>query len=144
MGGGELETSLKNQIEELNLSDKVILIGSRPQNEVCELVQNSAVFAAPYIIAKDGNRDGLPTVLLEAMALGTPCIGTNITGIPELIRDGKTGLIVPQEDEKALAEALKQLLYKSDLRVKLAQSARHLLESEFDIHKNTALLRNLF
>lgn len=144
VGGGELETSLKNQIEELNLSDKVILIGSRPQNEVCELVQNSAVFAAPYIIAKDGNRDGLPTVLLEAMALGTPCIGTNITGIPELIRDGKTGLIVPQEDEKALAEALKQLLYKSDLRVKLAQSARHLLESEFDIHKNTALLRNLF
>ena len=120
------------------------LVGARPQNEVFELLQQAAVFAAPYIIGKDGNRDGLPTVLLEAMALGTPCVGTDVTGIPEVIRHEQTGLIVSQENANALALALQKILKNSSLRVKFATEARKLMQSEFDIHANAASLRQLF
>lgn len=144
VGTGELEKELKAQIEALGLEEQVCILGARPQNEVFELVQQAGVFAAPYVIGKDGNRDGLPTVLLEAMALGTPCVGTDVTGIPELIRHEQTGLIVPQENPQALALALQKLLENSALRVKFATEARKLMESEFDIHTNAALLRQLF
>ena len=144
VGTGELERELKTQIEKLELTAQVCIVGARPQNEVFELVQQAAVFAAPYIIGKDGNRDGLPTVLLEAMALGTPCVGTDVTGIPELIRHEQTGFIVPQENPNALALALQKLLENSSLRVKFATEARKLMESEFDIHANAASLRQLF
>ncbi len=144
VGTGELERKLQAQIEALGLEEQVCILGARPQNAVFELVQQAGVFAAPYIIGKDGNRDGLPTVLLEAMALGTPCVGTDVTGIPELIRHEQTGLIVPQENPQALALALQKLLENSALRVKFATEARKLMESEFDIHTNAALLRQLF
>ena len=144
VGTGSLERELKAQIEGLGLAKKVFLMGARPQNEVFELVQQAAVFAAPYIIGRDGNRDGLPTVLLEAMALGTPCVGTDVTGIPELIRHDKTGLIVPQKDGEALAFALQKLLYNPALRVYFATEARKLMELDFNIQHNAASLRKLF
>lgn len=144
IGTGSLEGELKRQIFDLGLQDKVNLMGARPQNEVFNLVQKSAVFAAPYIIGKDGNRDGLPTVLLESMALGTPCIATDVTGIPELVIHDKTGLIVPQDDAKSLALGLQKLLLEVDLRVSYAHEARKLIESDFDIHRNTGFLRQLF
>jgi len=144
IGSGSLEAELRQQIQQLGVQSIVEIIGPRPQNEVFEQVQKAAVFAAPYVIGKDGNRDGLPTVLLEAMALGTPCVSTDVTGIPEVVRDEETGLMVPQHDPKALADALERLLTEPTLRVRLATQARQLIESEFDIHKNTASLRTLF
>jgi glycosyltransferase involved in cell wall biosynthesis len=144
IGAGALEAELREQIQQLGLQSIVEIIGPRPQNEVFEQVQKAAVFAAPYVIGKDGNRDGLPTVLLESMALGTPCVSTDVTGIPEVVRDQETGLMVPQHDPKALADALERLLTDPTLRVQLATQARQLIESEFDIHRNTASLRTLF
>jgi colanic acid/amylovoran biosynthesis glycosyltransferase len=144
VGTGELAGQLNTQIARLNLTDRVCLMGARPQNEVFELMQQAAVFAAPYIIGRDGNRDALPTVLLEAMALGTPCVGTDVTGIPELIRHQQTGFIVSQNNGEALALALGKLLENPSLRVELATEARKLMESEFDIHTNAAALRQLF
>ncbi|WP_107670870.1 glycosyltransferase family 4 protein [Cyanothece sp. BG0011] len=144
VGTGDLETKLKEQIEALKLDNYVKIIGPRPQNEVFKLIQESAVFAAPYIIGKDGNRDGLPTVLLEAMALGTPCIGTDVTGIPEMIKHEETGLIVPQNNAEALAMALRTLLTSENMRVQLAEKARKLMETEFNIEQNAATLRKLF
>lgn len=108
------------------------------------MLQEAAVFAAPHIIGKDGNRDGLPTVLLESIALGTPCVATDVTGIPELIHEQKTGLLVPQNDPKQLALALQRMLQDADLRVNCASAARKLLESNFDIRINTASLRQIF
>jgi glycosyltransferase involved in cell wall biosynthesis len=144
VGTGSLESALHQQIIDLGLQSIVKIVGPRPQNDVFQLLQQAAVFAAPYVIGKDGNRDGLPTVLLEAMALGTPCVSTDVTGIPELVRDGETGLIVPQHDAEQLAIALGKFLTDSVLRVKLATQARQLIESEFDIHRNTGVLRELF
>ncbi len=144
IGQGPLEAELRAQIERLGLTHCVKLLGPRPQGQVRHHVQQAAVFAAPCIIGEDGNRDGLPTVLLEAMALGTPCVATDVTGIPEVLHDGQTGLMVQQNDPDSLAEALARLLDEADLRVRLAEAARQLVAAEFDIHRNAAHLREYF
>jgi len=144
IGSGELEEQLRAQVERLGLQTTVKMIGPRPQREIIKLVQEAAVFAAPCVVGADGNRDGLPTVLLEAMALGTPCVSTSVTGIPEVIQHEKTGLIVPQHDAFALAAALQRLLENPALRVKLAGQARKIIENEFDIHRNAGRIRQFF
>ena len=144
IGAGEFEAELRAQIERLGLQRTVELLGPRPQREVVNMVQGASAIAAPCIVGTDGNRDGLPTVLLEAMALGTPCVSTDVTGIPEVIRDGKTGLMVPQRDPATLASALERLLANPSLRVELATRARRLIEKEFDIHRNAARIRDTF
>ena len=144
VGEGELKTELHAQIERLHLQNCVVLTGPRPQEEIIEYLRCATVFAAPCVVGEDGNRDGLPTVLLEAMALGTPCVSTDVTGIPEVVRDNVTGLIVPQHAPVALAEALQRLFDDHELRLRLAHAARRLIEAEFDIHRNTACQRELF
>lgn len=144
IGAGELEAELRAQIERLGLQRTVELLGPRPQREVVNMVQGASAIAAPCIVGTDGNRDGLPTILLEAMALGTPCVSTDVTGIPEVIRDGKTGLMVTQRDPATLASALERLLDSPSLRVELATRARRLIEKEFDIHRNAARIRDIF
>lgn len=144
VGTGPLEDELRSQIHALHLADWVDILGPRPQQQVFELMQQAAVFAAPYVIGADGNRDGLPTALLEAMALGIPCVATDVTGIPEIVRDGETGLLVGQRDPEGLAEAMGRLLKEPALGERLAAAARSLIEAEFDITRNTALLRSHF
>jgi colanic acid/amylovoran biosynthesis glycosyltransferase len=143
IGSGELETELRALITRLQLEDCVTLSGPRPQREIIRLVQSASVFAAPCVIGEDGNRDGLPTVLLEAMALGTPCVASDVTGIPEVIRDN-TGLCVPPHDPAKLADACQRLLEDASLRLQLATNARALIEAEFDVHRNAASIRNVF
>ena len=144
VGTGEKEVELRMRIAHLGLEDRVELLGPRPQSELVRLVQDAAVLAAPCVVGADGNRDGLPTVLLEAMALGTPCVSTDVTGIPEVIRDGETGLMVPQRDPATLAAAIGRLLEEPDLRARLADMARPLVEAEFDVNRNAAQLREVF
>lgn len=144
VGTGEMEAELRAQIARLELQDFVELLGPLPQADVIRLVGRASVMAAPCVVGRDGNRDGMPTVLLEAMALGTPCVSTDVTGIPELLRDNETGLMVPQHDPAALATALERLLTDSPLRVRLAAAARRLIEAEYDIHCNAARMRSLF
>jgi glycosyltransferase involved in cell wall biosynthesis len=107
-------------------------------------MQSAAVLAAPCVVADDGDRDGLPNVIQEALALGTPVVSTDVTGIPEVVRDGERGLLVPERDPKALADGLERLLADGGLRVRLAEGARRFMEAEFDIHRNTARRRALF
>jgi glycosyltransferase involved in cell wall biosynthesis len=90
------------------------------------------------VVGVDGNRDGLPTVLLEAMALGTPCVATPVTGIPEVIEHDITGLLVPEHDPRGLAAALARVLDDPDLRVGLAKAARDLIETDFDARRQAA------
>jgi glycosyltransferase involved in cell wall biosynthesis len=144
VGSGELETELANQIAALSLENQVRLIGPQPQNIVREMIRGAAVFAAPCVIGPDGNRDGLPTVITESLALGTPCISTDVTGIPEIIRHNQTGILVGQENPVELATQIERLFHDPELRNTLAQNARQLIEKEFDSHKNVARLRRLF
>lgn len=144
VGTGEDQPTLRKLIDELDIHDRVELAGPRPQREVFELLQRASVFAAPCVVGNDGNRDGLPTVLLEAMSLGTPCVSTDVTGIPEVVQHDGTGLIVGQRNIAELAAAIRRLIEDSALRQRLALNARRLIEAEFDITKTTARQRGLF
>lgn len=143
-GAGPLEQDLAAQIAASDLGACVELCGPLPQDGVRDLVSEAAVFAAPCRVGADGNRDGLPTVLLEAMALGTPCVATPVTGIPEVVEDGRTGLLVPEDDPVALADALSRLLAEPQLRGELARAARRLIEVSFDAARQAAAVSALF
>lgn len=144
VGDGTERADLLSRIERLGLGDRVSLPGPLPHAALIGIFRQAALLAAPCVVANDGDRDGLPTVLLEAMALGTPCVSTAVTGIPELVRDGDTGLCVQPQDPKGLADALERLLADRPLRERLSTHARRLLEREFDIRSNAARLRDLF
>jgi len=144
IGGGELEQELRTRIATAGLEAQVELLGPQPQSAVMAAICAAAVCAAPCIVGQDGNRDGLPTVLLEAMALGTACVSTDVTGIPEILWHGETGLQVAQNDPLALCIALERLLVDPSLRVALARRARALVEDKFDVHQNAAQLRTHF
>jgi glycosyltransferase involved in cell wall biosynthesis len=144
IGEGPQGEQLRAMIDELALGAHVRLLGALPRPQVVAAFRQAAVSVMPCVIAEDGDRDGLPTVLIEAMALGTPCVGTDVTGIPEIVRDGETGLCVRQRDPVALADAIERLLGDLALRAQLAERGRALIEAEFDVDRNAALLRALF
>ena len=144
IGGGELEGALRAQIERLGLQRSVSLLGPQPQARVVEAVAKASVLAMPCIVGADGNRDGLPTVLLESMALGTPCVSTDVTGIPEVIQHGRSGLIVRQQDPVDLAAAIETLLHDSRLQLRLAATARKQIDARFDGRRTAAELRAIF
>ncbi len=144
IGAGPLEADLRAHAAWLGLDTSVCFLGPRPQAEIVREIHEASVCAAPCVLGADGNRDGLPTVLLEAMALGTPCVATPVTGIPEVIHDEITGLLVPEHDPDALAHAIGRLLDDEKLRCRLASAARDLIEREFDIDRNSARLHELF
>jgi colanic acid/amylovoran biosynthesis glycosyltransferase len=143
VGAGEEAKNLAAQIEASGLAGSIELAGPLPQAEVIAAMRRAGVLACPCVVGNDGNRDGLPTVLLEAMALGTPCVATDVTGIPELVRDGVTGLCVGQGDPEALAEALGRMLDNRALRFHLSRAGRALVEREFDQVANAARQRDV-
>lgn len=144
IGSGEEDTDLRAQMTAARLGDSVTFEGSIPQVGVKRAMREAAVMACPCIVGEDGNRDGMPTVLLEAMALGLPCIGTNVTGIPELINDGVSGFVVPEGDTAALAKALARLLDDADLRARFSRAGREVMERDFDIRRNVPLIARMF
>ena len=141
VGGGMLEAELRGRVAARGLEAIVTLTGPASQEVVRAEMTAAAALAAPCLVGIDGNRDGLPTVLLEAMALGTPCVATPVTGIPEVLDDGRTGLMVPERTPAALAAALASLLDDAELRVRLASEARRLIEERFDVDRNVAAWR---
>jgi glycosyltransferase involved in cell wall biosynthesis len=144
IGGGELEGALRAQIARLGLERQVVLTGPKPQSAVMQAMARASVLALPCVVGADGNRDGLPTVLLEAMALGTPCVATDVTGIPEVVEHGRTGVIVAQHDASELAMAIERLIGDASLRVRLAEAARHRIEMQFDVRRTASDLRAMF
>ncbi len=144
VGGGDQESQLRELIASESLEGVVELTGPIPQCQLKELIQNASVVAAPCVVGRDGDRDGLPTVILEAMALGTPCVATPVTGIPEVIRHDQTGLIVPERAPDELSHALERLLNDDSTRSKLARSAREVIDNQFDSRVTSKQLRAIF
>jgi glycosyltransferase involved in cell wall biosynthesis len=143
-GGGPLQTDLQARIDALGLADRIRLAGPQPPARVAALMRRAAVLAAPCIVGADGDRDGLPTVLLEAMALGCPVVATDVTGIPELVVEGVTGRLLRQRRPGELALALADLLHDPAGARRLALGGRDWVERHFDIHVNAERLRALF
>ena len=132
IGEGPQRAELERSIAMLDLGDQVQLPGARPQIEVRALLHRATAFVLPSTIAADGNRDGIPVALMEAMAVGAPVISTRVSGIPELIEDNASGLLVDAGDADALAAAIQRLLGDADLRERLAGAARAHVEQDFD------------
>jgi glycosyltransferase involved in cell wall biosynthesis len=143
VGKGELERDLHALVKALGLEEQVELAGPIPRERLLAEYSRASVVVAPCVIGADGNRDGLPTVLVEAMALGIPVVATDVTGIPELVEDGRTGVLVPQRDPQALAEAIRWVLAEPSLADGLARAGRARVERKFDLRANVARLRNL-
>lgn len=144
IGTGTLKDQLQSQINNHGLKEKILLTGALPRNKMFELIQESTVFVAPSVLGSDGDRDGLPTTLLEAMALGTPCISTKVTGIPEIVQDKVTGILVEEKDPVSLADAIERILVDPALRMKFSKKARSLIQLNFDLSKNSEQIRQVF
>jgi colanic acid/amylovoran biosynthesis glycosyltransferase len=98
----------------------------------------------PSVTAEDGQMEGIPVALMEAMAAGVPVVATRLSGIPELVRDGEGGLLVPERDPAALAEAMERLARDPTLGGRLAEGARRAVERDFDRARNVERLEALF
>src|SRR5574341_189245 len=144
VGDGPERDALARQIHALGLAGAVSLAGALSQERVLEMMRRAAVLALPCVVSEDGDRDGLPTVLLEALALGLPAISTGLPGIDEIIDHGRTGLLVPPGDGPGLADGIARLLSSPDLRRRLAALGRAKAEAAFDIRRNAQTLLNLF
>jgi glycosyltransferase involved in cell wall biosynthesis len=143
-GGGPLRASLDERIAALGLQQLVRLHGSRLQAEIVEAYRSAAVFALAPVVTDDGDRDGIPNVLVEAMASQVPVVSTRISGIPELITSGREGMLVEPRDPHALADALQAALQDGTRVVAMAAAGRAKVEQQFDLRANTARLRSLF
>ena len=142
IGGGEMQAELSAQIADAGLTG-VTLAGPLPQDAVIAAMRGAAVLACPCVVGDDGNRDGMPTVLLEAMALGCPVVATPVTGIPELV-DGTTGLLADEGCAASLARAIARLLDDPDLRARQSRAARARIEADYDVTRSAAALRAIF
>jgi glycosyltransferase involved in cell wall biosynthesis len=143
-GGGPMRASLDAQIESLGLHDLVNLHGSRLQAEIIEAYRSAAVFALAPVVTDDGDRDGIPNVLVEAMASQVPVVSTSISGIPELIASGSEGMLVEPRDPTALADALQVAIQDRARAAAMAAAGRAKVEKGFDLVMNTSRLRALF
>ncbi|QDY89998.1 colanic acid biosynthesis glycosyltransferase WcaL [Arthrobacter sp. UKPF54-2] len=142
-GTGVLAEELEETVGRLGLGGHVRLIGAQTQDQVQELLESSDIFVAPCVVAADGNADGMPTVLLEAMASGVPCISTAVTGIPEVVRNGSTGILARPGNSRLLARAIEKMSAPGTDRVLMARNARALIEEDFDVRRQAELLRSL-
>jgi glycosyltransferase involved in cell wall biosynthesis len=144
IGDGPLREVLQAKIEQLDLSSRVRLLGSLSQNAVLEKLQAADVFALASTTDTQGATDIFPTVILEAMASARPVVSTRLAGIPELVLDGNTGILVSPGDTTALARALAPLLLDPGLRVRYGRAGRARIEQHFQIEDTVAPLLKLF
>ena len=144
VGQGPLQGSLQKQSAKLGLKKLVKFHGAVDDNTIARLYNDSVMFALPCVIDKHGDRDGIPVTLMESMALGVPVVSTNVSGIPELIVNGETGLVVPPSNAQALAEAIYNLYNDPKLRSKLSLSGRKKVEKEFNIKSSVEKLLKIW
>lgn len=133
VGGGPNASRIQHAIHTAGLGDSIRMLGPKPQHEVARLVRECDIFVLPSVIAHDGQMDGLPIALIEAMAAGKPVVAAPISGIPELVRNRATGLLVDMTHPDRIAEALQQLITNPDLREQLGQAAQERVRRAFDI-----------
>ena len=136
LGEGPVENNLRKQIEQLGLQHCVILAGAKPQSQVRRGLLAANVFALPSVIDPEGGMDNLPTVIMEAMATGLPVVSTNIGGIPEMVVENETGLLVQPGDGVAMAEAINKIIGDASAAERFGQSGYARAQRLFSIDKN--------
>ena len=144
IGAGDLTKDLRELADQLGLARRVAWHGALDQKDVLARYRESDIFALACRVAADGDRDGLPNVLVEASSQRLACVSTRVSGIPELLEDDENGLVVPPEDPRALAAALERLIRDPVLRRRLGTAAERRVRAEFDHHSIVSQLSDLF
>jgi glycosyltransferase involved in cell wall biosynthesis len=140
IGDGDQRKKILTLIKKLKLNHFTRWLGTQPHNVVLEHYRQADLFVLGCEVAPNGDRDGIPNVLLESMAIGVPVVATSVSAIPELVEDGKTGLLVPPGSPQQLANAIHRLLTEQELRRKVIKAGRARVRQEFD---SSVLIRDL-
>ncbi|WP_018015418.1 glycosyltransferase family 4 protein [Teredinibacter turnerae] len=143
-GGGPLEQELKQLAIARDLEEEVKFLGPLAHSEVPAYLSELDAFVLPCKTDSNGDMDGIPVVLMEAMLSGLPVITTRLSGIPELVVDGYSGLLIEPEDEMALANAIQQLLGDAELQARLVKDGAAHVADEFSLRTNVQRLMALF
>jgi colanic acid/amylovoran biosynthesis glycosyltransferase len=144
IGGGDLYPMLERAIQDNRLDGLVHLMGPRTQEEVSRLLPTANCYVQPSVITSSGKMEGIPVALMEAMMSRIPVVATSISGVPELVRPGETGWLVPPEDVQALADVLEEIYHNpAEAEQRAEQGYRWVLE-EFELSSNVKKLASLF
>lgn len=143
IGEGEDRPQIEAQIARLGLQNEVKLLGHQPRGRVSEILAEADVMVLPSVVTASGKKEGIPVALMEALATELPVVATAISGIPELIENGVTGLLAPERDSAALADALERLYHEPEVGKKMAAAGRKKVLREFNLHTNAAALSKL-
>lgn len=144
VGGGEKESDLSHQIERAGVGKSVRLLGALSPEAVVQHMKRASVMVLPCKVSQSGDRDGLPTVLLESLAVGLPAVSTSVAGIPEIIEHGRSGLLVEPSRPAAITDAVSKLFCDRALRATIAAAGRTRAERLFDLTENAGRLRRYF
>lgn len=140
IGEGPLRPEMEAQIHSAGLHNRVHLLGALTNDQVIEEYERSSIFVLPAVLGSDGDRDGIPNVILEALSMELPVVSTDHSAIPEVVIDQETGLLVHPGDSKALADALECLLKDPDLGREMGRTGRKLVVERFNPEQNARLL----
>jgi colanic acid/amylovoran biosynthesis glycosyltransferase len=143
VGDGEDRADLAARAADAGIPDRVVFEGRRSQDEVHRILSESDIAVTPSVPTRSGRREGIPVALMEAMSVGLPVVASRLSGIPELVEDGATGLLVPPGDVDALVVAIRTLIDDPQLRVRLGHAGRERVVHEFDIHRNARRIADL-
>ena len=144
IGDGDEKTRVERLIGERGVGERVRMLGPRDQAEVRAFMSRATLMAQPCLVGNDGNRDALPTVLVESLAMGLPSVSTPVTGIPEILDQGRCGVLVPENDVQACADAIESLLRDPARRAQIASDGRKRAEQLFDAEKTSRILSSWF
>jgi colanic acid/amylovoran biosynthesis glycosyltransferase len=135
VGDGVMRQELERLIEELHLKDVVRLVGWKTHEELIDILARSHIYVSPSVTAEDGDQEGIPNALKEAMAICLPAIATAHAGIPELITDGVSGFLVPERDIEALVGKMRYLIDNPEVWAEIGKAARAVVEEYYDINR---------
>ncbi len=144
VGDGPLRPRLERLAGELGLGRSVAFLGALDEEAVSAQMRQSVLLAAPSLTARDGDAEGLPTVVLEAMASGLPIVASDHSGNPEAVEDGQTGFLVPERDSMALADRLVLLMGSPTMRAAMGRAGRRLAEERFDLARQSVQLEAIY
>ena len=144
IGDGYLKENIKKLIKELNCEGKINLMGGKTQNDIIKIMQESDILLAPSITGKDGDSEGIPVVIMEAMSTGLPVISTLHSAIPELVIDNVTGFLTPEKNTILMTGKIKQLVENKKLRTAMGSSGREKILKEYNIKKLNKELVNIY
>jgi len=144
IGSGPEFEDIQALVRDRQLEDDVELLGALPNDQIQPYLERASIFTLPAVVGTGGDQDGIPVALMEAMAFGVPVVSTMVSGIPELMKDGKAGCLVPPRNADALADALQRLLIDENEIARLTVEGRKSVEEGFDIEKTSRQLREEF